>query len=99
MCSHLNKLFREYSDKHRDGVNQRKQALITKFLRTPVTSPDVEPVASTSTTSISPTPDEDEDMDFEGFKAAVSSYTSRVPITFSDDSDDDDAGVPLSGPQ
>ena len=31
MCSHLDKLFREYSDKHRDGVNQRKQALITKF--------------------------------------------------------------------
>lgn len=108
MCYALDKTFRDYDVRHKEGVNQRKQSLITKFLcpttTTAASTSSFEPAASASTTAAddaaASTSTGLEDLNFEGFEAAVNAYRSRQDVLATGDeseSSEDDDG--LSGPQ
>ncbi|KAK4310003.1 hypothetical protein Pmani_018403 [Petrolisthes manimaculis] len=106
----LDKAFRDYDVRHRDGVKERRQSLATKFLRpNPATIPDdndgavstsLEPAITTTADHATPSTSTDfQHLDFEGFEAAVNSYKSRVSDKREDsESEDEEVGTPL-GPQ
>ncbi|KAK4298488.1 hypothetical protein Pmani_029172 [Petrolisthes manimaculis] len=96
----LDKILLDYDIRHRDGVNERRQSLITKFLRpNPATIPNdhdaapstsLEPVVTTADHAADSTSTDLQHLDFEGFEAAANSYRSRVSDKREDSESEDE---------
>lgn len=86
MVQQLDKVMRYYTDLHSKKVNERRQTLITRFIRTPATAAPPPPPPG-----LAPSAEDNDEVDFLGFEGVLQEAEILMRDQGANDSDNGDS--------